>query len=301
MIERIKRKDLDVFKYNRCIEKSIQSNIFGFSWYLDIVCDNWDVLVLNDYEAVMPIPWRKKLFIKYVYSPLWLIQLGVYSIEVEDENEFLIEVFDDFKLVCLRMNPKNQFTFFDINQESMQLQILSLKNDYKTIFKSYNRNRKRELKKAEKHDLSECWSDNPTVFVKLFKDNVGKRVRKIKEQDYVNLRNLMQACLDAKVGELLTVYDENKRLVSGAFFLKNTKRVTELVCSSDFSNRKNGANTFMNDRAIFKYQRNFDVFDFGGSSMKKIADYYKSFGAKNEYYVQLHYNNLPKLLKFFKR
>lgn len=301
MISYLKRKDVEEDKYNDCINNSIQSNVFGFSWYLDMVTDNWDVLVLNDYEAVMPLPFRRKAFIKYVYPPFWLIQLGIYSKEVEDENEFLIELFDNFNFVELRMNYMNSFSMFSVFQQEKRIQILPLNREYEVIYAKYNRNRKRELKKAVSHDLNECWNDCPTVLINLFKENVGKRVKKISDKDYDKLLALMQVCVRKKIGELLTIYDKNNRVVSGAFFLKHKKRVTELVCSSDFKNRKNGANTFMNDRAIYKYSRNFDVFDFGGSSMKKIAAYYKSFGAIDEKYTQLYYNSLPKIVKLFKR
>ena len=81
MITYIKRKDLEVEKYDACIENSLQSRVYAFSWYLDIVADNWDVLVLDDYKAVMPIPWKKKYFIRYVHPPLWLLELGVFSLD----------------------------------------------------------------------------------------------------------------------------------------------------------------------------------------------------------------------------
>ena len=48
MIHYVKRKDLDLNKYDACINNAINSRIYGYSWYLDIVADNWDVLVLND-------------------------------------------------------------------------------------------------------------------------------------------------------------------------------------------------------------------------------------------------------------
>ncbi len=301
MITYYERTELDIEKYDGCIGNAVQYNVFGFSWYLDIVCEQWGAYVLNDYDAVMPIPWRKKLFIKYVYPPLWVIQLGIYSKEIEDENEFLIEVFDDFRYVELRMNKENSFSMLNEFQQERQVQVLSLNQDYETIKNGYNRNRKRELKKSLNADLTEHWGGNPSEFISLFRDNVGKRVYKINESDYQNLRILMQVCIEKRVGELLTIYDREDRLVSGAFLLKQKNRVTELVCSSDFSNRKNGANTFMNDRAIFKYQKNFDVFDFGGSSMNNIAKYYRSFGARDENYIHLVFNNLPKLLRFLKR
>ena len=301
MIRYLERGDLDLEKYNNCIEKSIQFNVFGYSWYLDIACEKWGVYVLNDYDAVMPIPWRKKMFIKYVYPPLWIIQLGIYSKVIEDENEFLIEIFDDFRFVELRMNMLNSFSFFGEFQKQRKLQIISLQNDYEFIKENYNRNRKRELKKSIEADFTENWGDDPELFLELFKNNVGKKVRKIKEVDYHNLYRLIKICSEKRIGDLLTVYDKDDNLVSGAFFLKQKKRVTELVCSSDFKNRKNGANTFMNDRAIYRYQKHFEIFDFGGSSMKRIAKYYKSFGAKDESYIHLKYNNLPRLLKLFKR
>ncbi|SNR17110.1 hypothetical protein [Tenacibaculum jejuense] len=301
MIKLISRKDLEVQKYNNCVEASIQSNVFGFSWYLDQVAEKWSVLVLNDYEAVMPIPWRRKLFVKYVYQPFWTIQLGIFSKEIEDENEFLIELFSEFKYVSIRMNIKNSLSMFQDYGLQKELQVIPFTKEYAKILNSYNRNRKRELKKAKQADLTEKWDDSPKVLIELFQSNVGKRVQKIKDQDYLKLYKLMNVCIEKKVGELLTVYDENNQLISGAFFLKYKGRVTELVCSSDFNNRNNGANTFMNDRAIFKYERNFDLFDFGGSSMENIAKYYHSFGAEDQYYYQLHYNKLPFLLRLFKK
>ncbi|WP_373942482.1 hypothetical protein OEG92_04340 [Polaribacter sejongensis] len=72
MIQYVKRKDLNILKYDACIENSIQSRIYAFSWYLDIVADNWDVLVLGDYKAVMPLPWKQKYFIKYITQPFFV-------------------------------------------------------------------------------------------------------------------------------------------------------------------------------------------------------------------------------------
>ena len=55
MIQYISREKLNVKKYNDCIKSALNSRVCAFSWYLDIVAGNWDVLILNDYEAVMPL------------------------------------------------------------------------------------------------------------------------------------------------------------------------------------------------------------------------------------------------------
>jgi len=301
MIKYIRSQDLDIVKYNDCIENSIQSRIYAFSWYLDIVADNWGVLVQDDYKAVMPIPWKKKYGIKYVYPPFWLLELGVFSLdENQDINSFLEVLYCDFKFIELRLNTKNKFLKSDF-LFNKQFQYLDLKIGYESILKGYNRNRKREIIKANKHHLIENWNDNPEKLITIFKANIAERVKGVSDKDYTTLLNIMQFSIQKKVGELLTIYDTNDKLLAAAFFLKHKNKVTQLVCASDVSNRKNGVHAFFNDRAIFKYQPHFSVYNFGGSSMKNIANYYTSFGATTEEYQQIKYNNLPFLLGLFKK
>jgi len=85
-IRYISRKDIDIDKYDACIDFSVNARIYAFSWYLDIVAEDWDVLVLDDYKAVTPLPKRKKYFIQYIYQPAWVQQLGVFSKENIDET-----------------------------------------------------------------------------------------------------------------------------------------------------------------------------------------------------------------------
>ena len=302
MVQYIQQKNIDRVKYDACIQQAKNSRIFAYSWYLDIVADHWDVLVLNDYEAVMPLPWRSKYFIKYVYQPLWNLQLGIFYVDFKPSDDSFLEVlFHHFRYVYLRLNPENNLNIYSKECIKNQMQFISLQDSYDTILNNYNRNRKRDLQKAEKSQLSNIWSDCPTKLIELFKNNVGKRIPKIIENDYSNLLKVMDTSIEKGVGELLTIYDSNNKLIASAFFLKHKNVVTELVCSSDFSDRYNGANTYMNDVAISKYAKNFEVFNFGGSSMENIANFYKSFNASTEYYSYINYNNLPFLIKLFKK
>jgi len=300
-IKYIHREHLDEEKYNQCIDSSLQSKIYAFSWYLDIVCDTWDVLVLNDYEAVMPIPWRKKYGIKYVYPPFWVLQLGVFSNEVIDENEFLTPLFNKFKFVELRMNTCNNFELYPEFLQLKQCQKLVFNTTYSSTLSHYRKDRKKDLQKAAAADLIEKWNDHPSNLIQLFKNNIGKRTPNIKETDYENLEKLIAICIEKKIGEILSVYDKENKLVASVFLLKHKNSITKLISSTDLNYRKNGANTFLIDRVIFKYHKDFSVFNFGGSSIKSVASFSKSFGAETEKYHQLKMNKLPKFLQLFKK
>lgn len=301
MIKYIKRRDLDIIKYDTCIDNSIQSRVYAFSWYLDIVADNWDSLVLNDYEAVMPIPWRRKIGIKYIYPPFWLLELGFFSIDKKiDYQSFLNILIKEFRYVETRLNTDNfiSTSSFLIDKK---MQVLATNDDYSSILNNYRKDRKKDLRKAQKADLTEKWNDDTDKLIQLFKNNVGQRTPYIKEKDYKILEKLMDLCIKKRVGEVLSIYNRDNDLIASGFFLKHKKTVTILVSSTDFKNRNNGANTFLIDRAIYKYHKNYELFHFGGSSMESIAKYFLSFGSATKLYHQIKYNNLPKIVKFFRR
>jgi hypothetical protein len=302
MIQYIKRKDLDVDKYNSCIENAVQSRIYAFSWYLDIVVDHWDVLVLDDYKAIMPIPWRKKAGIKYAYPPFWLLELGVFSLDENvDYQAFFDVLFHKFKFIESRLNTDNIIKNSSSYLIAKQMQVLKIEDTYESIFENYRKDRKKDLRKANKAGLTKKWEDNPDKLIQLFKDNVGKRTPFIIEKDYVNLKKVMMICIDKTVGAMLSIYNKEDKLVASGFFLKHKDCITILVSSTDFNNRNNGENTFLIDSAIQKYQNDYKLFNFGGSSMETIANYFLSFGAKTQEYQQIKYTNLPFFVKLFKR
>ena len=110
-----------------------------------------------------------------------------------------------------------------------------------------------------------------------------------------------KVCVFNRKGEILSVYDKECELVASGFFLKHKSEIIKLISATDFKNRKNGANTFLIEKALFKYSKEYNFFDFGGSSIKNIANFNLSFGAVTENYILLKYNNLPRFLKFFKK
>jgi hypothetical protein len=76
-IQHLTRNEIDSIKWNNCVERSANGLIYAFSYYLDALCDNWDAFVIDDYNAIMPLPWRKKAGIKYIYAPPFIQQLGI--------------------------------------------------------------------------------------------------------------------------------------------------------------------------------------------------------------------------------
>ncbi len=294
MIRFLKRNQIDQEKYNQCVENSEYSELYAFSWYLDVVADNWGAFVLDDYQAVMPIPNRNKLSVSYVYQPFWTLQLGVFG--TNEIDGFIEELVNKFRYVELRLNPSNiVYTTSFVKNEK---QILTISNNF--LLSSLRKDRQKDLRKAEKANLTFQNSVSPESLIHLFRNNIGTRTPNIKDKDYKVLSILCELLLKKGFGNLFEVY-ENDTMIAGAFMLIYKKKATILFSSTDFKNRNNGSNTFLIAKIIEEYKDRIQEFDFGGSSIRNIANYFKSFGAETITYPFLKIDNLTFLVKQIKK
>ena len=109
-IQYFQRDQVNDRLWNNRIDSSANGLIYAYSFYLDCLCDHWDALVLNDYEAVMPLPWRKKAGIYYIYQPFLTAQLGVFG---QSPDGVLLEAF-------LKAIPKKfRYLDFPLNQQNL--------------------------------------------------------------------------------------------------------------------------------------------------------------------------------------
>jgi hypothetical protein len=72
---------------------------------------NWDALIMNDYETVMPLTWNKKYGIYYLYQPFFVAHLGVFGNNLSSRivQLFLENIPVKFKYWDFNLNEKNLF------------------------------------------------------------------------------------------------------------------------------------------------------------------------------------------------
>ena len=76
-IQYVQSNDVDREKWDHCIASAPNSLIYNTSIYLDMMADHWNAVIVGDYEAVMPLPWRRKWFIRYHYHVPFIAQNGL--------------------------------------------------------------------------------------------------------------------------------------------------------------------------------------------------------------------------------
>lgn len=293
MIWLVKRKQLEEKKYNICIENSLQSRIYAYSWYLDIVTDNWDVLVLNDYEAVMPLPWKKKYGLSYVTQPFFCQQLGVFSLEDlsnETINRFIESIPRKFVKVVLQLNSDNIISHSKITKRNNY--VLPLQNSFDNLFKNFYKGRKNALKKSKRNLLYVDKVDFNSL-LKIAKKEYNHLI--YSDNDYNKLNLLAVTLKKNKKGILLGVYDKNNSLLGGVLFLKDNFRITYLFSVMNKKGKNLNAATFLISSVLKEYSEQKYLFDFEGSINVNIAGFFRSFGATSEIYNRLKVNAIQRI------
>ncbi len=296
MIHYIKHKDVDTEKWDRCIKQSINGIIYAYSWYLDIVCNEWDALIEDDYESVFPLVKGKKFGVNYLYPPFFTQQLGVFSKQILTEakvNDFLNAIPLEYKYAEINLN-----TFNKVNTDTFECTPnlnyeLDLINSYDNIRKNYSQNLKRNLKKAEESGFSIVNNIKPEDIIDLFRENRGKALRTYKEHDYFNFKRLVYSLIYKRKAEVLGVYTKRNELCAGAIFVSSNNKIIFLFSALSPEGRSDRAMPYLIDSFISENSSSNIVFDFEGSNDPNLARFYQSFGSKKCIYYQVRISKIP--------
>ncbi|NOT50475.1 MAG: GNAT family N-acetyltransferase [Chitinophagaceae bacterium] len=300
-IQYLSNDKIDKVKWDQCIDKADNGLIYAYSFYLDAMAENWDALVLDDYEAVMPLTWKKKYGIHYLYQPFLTAQLGLFgsSINAELVEKFLGSVPAKFKYIDIYLNRHNFFPLEQFKLYPRSNYVLDLNKKYDYLYSKYRENIQRNIKKAMQ---AGCSIQKRFDIVKVIELALKQMKRHSKESgENVNrFRNLYQLLDPQKKALTYGVSLKDELLASAVFFFSHNRAYYILVGNNP--NGKNiGASHALIDAFIKDHAGRDLVLDFEGSDLPNLAFFYNSFGAVEEKYAGFKLNRLPFYLKWLKK
>lgn len=302
----LERKDIDTKKWDKTILNAKNGLPYAYSWYLDICTnENWEALLTPDYQFVLPLPSNRKILgYKQIYHPYFSQQLGLFSSQEITEDilqEFLSAIPTNIRKFHLDFNfgnPSISISNFEIYKKDNF--ILSLDNEYEVIRKNYSTLQKRNIKKAIQNKLN----NRPISVEQLINFYTINKANQTFDFDS-NLKNTLEslcyALVENKIGFPTGIFTQENQLCAACFWIKSHHRFIYFVAVSSERGRELRAMPFLIDQLIQEEANSKQVIDFEGSSVESIATFFKRFGAVNQPYFNLSYNNLPSVVQLIKR
>ncbi|MEO6584004.1 MAG: hypothetical protein ABIO05_06750 [Ferruginibacter sp.] len=297
--------EIDRKKWDACITGSTNNLIYAKSFYLDAMAENWDGLILNDYEAVMPFCWKKKFGIKYGYQPAFTQQGGVYCRSRQGEMivaAFLHKIFTTVKFAEISLNFHNiqHLEFANVKTSLRNNFVLDIGGPYERIATNFHPHFKKSLRRIQKFNLKYFASHDYSFVIQLYKKLYGEKMKGTRSEDFEQFEELCDVLSTDNNVITRMAFDENNKLLSASVLLKDGKRIYNIISCATAEGRLKESNYFLYDNIIQEFCEDMMWLDMEGSDLAMIAAFYKKLNPVNQPYPFIKYNALNPFLKIFK-
>jgi len=293
MIRRLKYKEIDFEKYAACLENSEQRKYSASKTFLDVTTNKqWDILVYQDYKAVMPVPFILKKGVKIVHNPLICQQLGIFSAQDDQKinEKFLQFLQKNYLIRAYHFNETNTFG----SKLKTKKNFLLYPDNYDQVFAKYSPKRKRklrlddevkensEIKEISFHEAEEFIRNN---VVGLEKDNDANVLMQTLETFYsLQYLKFLAFYYHNEITNMIAVYSDYDTIALLGTF--NDKKYIKMA----------GASTLID--YVIKENIESCIFDFEGGNLPSIEEFFRGFRPELKYYAVIE-NSKKKLIKDF--
>jgi hypothetical protein len=295
----LKRADIDNAQWDRCIETASNGLIYGYSAYLDSMAGDWDAIVVNNYEAVMPLPWRKKWGMYYIYQPFLCAQLGLFgnALSADLLSDCLQAIPRKFKLWEFPLNHNNLFSVPGYTIYSRINYILNLQKPYEELYAGYRENIRRNIRRSNN---AGCLTTTGIPVDNIFAI-IREQMPKTSDNDLLHFSSVYKMFEEEGAAKTYGILSAKGDLLASAVFLFSHKRAYYLLVGNHPNGRTLGASHALIDAFIKDHSGKDILLDFEGSDFRNLAFFYSSFGAVEENYSAIKLNRLPWYVKLLKK
>jgi hypothetical protein len=301
-IQYLRHGQIDKTKWDACIEASSNGLVYGYSFYLDQMAGDWEALVMDNYQMVMPLTAKKKYGIQYLAQPFLTAQLGLFGngIDAGLMEQFFLAIPSRFKYCDIYLNHGNVFSVPGYELYNRTNFILDLEKNYEDIEKGYRENIRRNIRRCREAGCVAANTTGVDAVIDLAMNQMQKQSSESLRHvsDFTKLFHLLE---QKKMAEVHGIVSPAGKLLASAVFFFSHGRTYYILVGNHPDGRTLGASHALIDSFIKQNSGKKLLLDFEGSDIRNLAFFYSSFGAKEEMYAALKWNRLPALMKWIKK
>jgi hypothetical protein len=253
-------EEIDKVKWNSCVHFAVNSEVSAYYWWLKAVAKEWDAIVEEDYESVLPIFYKRDIWgRKSIVHPPLIGRIGIQSIHILSRKRIvsMLDQIPDMANTHILFNEMNIIPpDYESNTEQKQAWRVLLNKSIANIRSSYSQ----EVSEIIRTELPDGYffqvMMKPEDIVAFAKEN-----NQLPYEEYASLRvfyNLLHR------GTLVNtvILDENKEPVAMLTFTYHLKKIKVLLSVQNKMGRKLNAIHRMYDHVFNLHQNKPMMFEF---------------------------------------
>ena len=279
-LQYVKHCEINFIKWDNLINSNKNGRVFNYSWYLNQFCQ-WDAIILGDYEAAIPLPISSKWGIKALLQPNFIQQCNWIG-ELPSTNELdKIKTIIKSKFSIVHFNTNLALTSNIRKRDNFILDIL----DWNILEANFNKSLRKNIKKASKRNTIN-YQANINQTIKLYRLAYGDMAKHLKAYDFNLLAKLTYKYPESFIN-IHVMQDEET--TASLLFAIGKNRIHYILGAPTKKGRTLNSLSYGLSEVLTKYANKNLILDFEGSSIKSVKDFYLSYGAKNEPFIEATY------------
>ncbi|MCK5028317.1 MAG: hypothetical protein KAR57_01695 [Bacteroidales bacterium] len=298
-IQYLKNHEINFVRWDNCINNALNGSVFAYSWYLNIICEDWAALVSGDYKYVMPLLFKSEFKKDIFYSHKLGQRLGVFSNLLLSEDivaKFINTIPKYNSLISISLNKSNKLNSPEVKK--LKTYELDLIQSYKKISEKYSNQFQKDLQKAKENKITITKGILPNDLIN-FSINKGVRSNPIlnRKQDIHKLRMIIANSIRFSLGETYCAYDENNTMCAASFFIKSKRKLHLLYAAINKIGLKSNAFHLLIDKYIEVHSEKDLTLNIENVVSNNNVEFLLGIGAIECKYNNYYKNKLPWIYK----
>ncbi|MFI5134420.1 MAG: GNAT family N-acetyltransferase [Chitinophagales bacterium] len=284
--------------------------LFHLPWWLDAVCDNnWDVAIFKREDQLVAYyiyATHRNRFGFHLIMPELTQFLGPnYRLNATNIREINNEEMEILETLLSQL-PKSasfesrwHFTFQNwlpfywqgFRQCTRYTYVLEDISNPDSLRQNFSEKIQREISKAEKKFMLEESNDVIKFYQLLEKNFAGKKMKMPFQKSLVN--KIFSAAQLNHAGKIFLAVDDLKKVAAGIFVVWDATTAYYIIGGKDDDFGNSGAMSLLFWSAFNELKDRVKSFDFEGSMLRGVENYFRSFGAEQKGFFEITKINSP--------
>lgn len=301
MISYLRHADIDFAAWDRRMAACANASWYGLSATLNAAAPGWDALLDEATGAQMPLPWRMKYGVRYLYQPFLIQHLGPFAPvpEQDEAARFLHALPKRFRYADIYMLGANIAGVAGLRTEERTNHVLRINGPVEALRAGYSVNHRRSLRKAEQLGVMVERGVSSGRVIGFLEGSEQFVHWGIDAAQRATMQRILMTTEEAGTGFGRVVSNEGE-LVAAAWFVQENGRIIFLKGMGSAKGRDLRAMHALVDDVIAEHASSGAVLDFAGGNDPQLARFYSGFGADPVLYLRALMNRLPPLIRRMK-
>lgn len=293
--------------YRLYSKQNLELPLFHQPWWLDALASangvTWDVALSRSKNGSIVAAWPYfiglKLGMDVSLSPVLASYLGIW-IDYPEEDwkeetrqsyqnnivKDLLSQLPEFHLMKQNFTPSfdnwKELYWAGYDQTTHYTYIIDNIKDHESVFAGFKSNLRNSIKKMG-HTFSIGDTDNLAAFYDINKKSWSNQKEKI-PYSLSYLQTLDDALVNNGHRYIRLIKDKNDNIVAGAYVVRDNNTAYNLMLGTDPNYRQGRAAEILLWDVIQEMSAYVDRFDFEGSMIEGVSQFFKAFGGRQQPY-----------------